>query len=88
LVVCLLFPIRKVFGLEVWAFSEVVSFMRFIPAPVSTRNLALFPSLRCSTIDNNLPVVVQLTLEMFLLGSPLSGLLEVESFPSLANGEF
>lgn len=54
--------------------------MRFIPAPVSTISLALPPSLRCNTIDNNLPVVVHLTLGTFLLDSPLFGLLEMGSF--------
>ena len=86
LMVCLSLPIRKVFGLEVWTFSEAFSFIRLIPAPVSTKNLALPPSLRCSTIDNN-PVVVQLTLNKLPLGSPVwftrGGI-----FPWFANGKF
>ena len=75
LVVCILPPIRKVFGLEVWTFSEAFSFIRLIPASVSMRNLAPPPSFRCSTIDSNLPVVMQLTLDKLPLGSPLFGLL-------------
>ena len=61
-VVPLSFPIRKVFGLEVWMFSEVFFFIRFIPASVLMGNLDLLPSFRLNTIDNNFLVVIQLTL--------------------------
>ena len=79
-VVSLSFFIRKVFGLEVLTFNQVFSFIRFIPAPVSMRNLALLPSFRCNNIDSNFPVVIQLTLGMFPLDSLLFGILEVGFF--------
>ena len=61
-------------------FSEAFSFIKFIPAPLTMRNLALPPFLRCNTIDNILSVVVQLTLGKLPLDSPLFVLLEVGSF--------
>ena len=59
-------------------YSEVFSFIRSIPAPVSVKNLALLLSFRHNKID--FPVVVQLTLGMLPLDSLLFGILEAGFF--------
>ena len=73
------FPLGKSLG---WRFGRsVFSFIKFIPAPVSMRDLTLLPSFHRNTIDNNFPVM-QLILGTFLLDSPLFGILEVGFFLS------